>query len=91
MAVAKKFEEKANLEEKWYGTKYCSEKIPAEKLESWSNAPLNKNLNLPGPNEFIPSEFDLVRHYHRILFIFLKMRKRKCFFTYRQNVILIII
>lgn len=59
MAVAKKFEEKANLEEKWYGTKYCSEKIPAEKLESWSNAPLNKNLNLPGPNEFIPSEFDL--------------------------------
>ena len=44
MVVAKQFENIAKDEEKWYGTKYCREKIPQEKLDLWSNAPLHDKL-----------------------------------------------
>merc|ERR1711963_694497 len=59
MVVAKQFENIAKEEEKWYGTKYCSEKIPQEKLDVWSNAPLHDKLYVPPRNEFIPSDFSI--------------------------------
>ena len=46
MVVAKQFEDIAKEEEKWYGTKYFSEKIPQEKLDLWTNAPLHDKLHV---------------------------------------------
>lgn len=49
-----------NAEERWYGTKYGVHKIEASILEYWSSADLNSNLQLPEPNPFIPTNFDLL-------------------------------
>ncbi|XP_058128643.1 insulin-degrading enzyme [Anopheles coustani] len=49
-----------NAEELWYGTKYGVHKIEASILEYWSSADINNNLQLPEPNPFIPTNFDLL-------------------------------
>ncbi|XP_053683115.1 insulin-degrading enzyme [Sabethes cyaneus] len=58
--VGQKCEEKANRVEKWYGTKYASEKVPKSVLDSWAKADMNEKLHLPKPNPFIPTDFELV-------------------------------
>jgi len=58
--VAKSFEKCANQTEKWYGTKYCIEKIPENKLSEWREAGLNDKFRLPARNEFIPTNLEVV-------------------------------
>jgi insulysin len=64
MVVGQKFKDKiftANLSEKWYGTKYSLEPISADDFQKWNNAGLHESLHLPLKNEFIPSNFDIVK------------------------------
>ena len=55
--MAKIFEPLTTKEEKWYGTKYFTQKIAEDKINAWSSAPMHERLHLPGPNEFIPRYF----------------------------------
>ena len=57
--VAQQFEDKCTDTEQWYGSKYKSEKLPADKLSSWSNCGQHDNLRLPDKNDFIPTNFSL--------------------------------
>ncbi len=57
--VAQKFADVATTVEPWYGTKYKTDKIPAEKISKWTNAALNEKLQIPEKNDFIPTDFDL--------------------------------
>jgi insulysin len=57
--VSKKFESTADQTEKWYGTKYKMEEISQELMKKWQDAVPSNELQLPGRNEFIPSNLDL--------------------------------
>uniref|UniRef100_A0A182J3K6 Insulin-degrading enzyme n=1 Tax=Anopheles atroparvus TaxID=41427 RepID=A0A182J3K6_ANOAO len=46
--------------EQWYGTKYGVHKIDPAVLEYWASSDMNENLQLPEPNPFIPTDFDLL-------------------------------
>jgi len=64
--IAQRYEEKCTEAERWYGTKYKVENIPAEKIASWENCGINEKLRLPEKNDFIPTNFDLVdRDWHK--------------------------
>lgn len=58
--VGKKFEDKTDLKEKWYGTDYSISHLSEDVLQKWSNAGFHENLRLPDRNEFIPTTFDLM-------------------------------
>ena len=58
--VGQQYESVAVKEEPWYGTKFHTEPIKSEKLDSWAVAPLHPNLHLPEKNDFIPTDFTLV-------------------------------
>lgn len=58
--VGKKIENICNSTEFWYGTKYHTEKISSSTLKEWKNSGLNNNLELPEPNPFIPTNFDVL-------------------------------
>jgi len=60
IVVSKSFEKCAKQTEKWYGTKYCIEKIPENKLSEWREAGLNDKFRLPARNEFIPTNFEVM-------------------------------
>ena len=62
--MAKIFEPLTTKEEKWYGTKYFTQKIAEDKINAWSSAPMHERLHLPGPNEFIPRYF----HFYGCIF-----------------------
>ena len=64
--VGQKCEERAVDAEKWYGTKYVSEKIPMDILKDWATSDVNKNLHLPEPNVFIPTDFNLLAIDHDV-------------------------
>ncbi|CAN8074625.1 unnamed protein product [Agarophyton chilense] len=51
---------KTTMTEKWYGTPYCVEKIPADTFAKWNASLCDPKLYLRGSNPFIPSEFDLL-------------------------------
>lgn len=57
--IGKKFQDRVNQKEKWYGTEYQVEEIPDVKLKHWGSCGLNDKLALPVRNEFIPTVFDL--------------------------------
>ncbi|VDH94622.1 Hypothetical predicted protein [Mytilus galloprovincialis] len=58
--VSKKFEDKTNIKEKWYGTDNSVEDIKNSKIQMWSKCGENENLTLPEKNDFIPTDFELV-------------------------------
>lgn len=58
--VGKKIADKCTESEKWYKTKYHSEKIEKAIIEEWKNCGTNDKLCLPEPNLFIPSDFSLL-------------------------------
>jgi insulysin len=48
--------------EKWYGTEYTCQSIPAELMEEIKRAETQTaNLHLPGTNEFVPTNFEVER------------------------------
>ncbi|XP_060069479.1 insulin-degrading enzyme-like [Ylistrum balloti] len=57
--IGKKFQERVNQKEKWYGTEYLVEELTEAKLQQWASCGLNDKLTLPARNEFIPTVFDL--------------------------------
>ena len=58
---SKSFEGKTDSKEKYYGTNYKIENFSSEFLESIKNPGINPNLKFPEPNEFIPTNFDIVK------------------------------
>ncbi len=58
--IAKKFADIATETERWYGTKYKSERLSDEQLKTWTETPVHESLAIPPKNEFIPTNFDLV-------------------------------
>jgi len=59
--VSKAMADKAVETEKWYGTKYGLEKIDKDELLKWEKPGFNDKLHLPHKNEFVPSNFELLR------------------------------
>ena len=59
--VGKKFSGIVDSQEKWFGTKYHSQDIPHQTLNSWKNCGLSDNLSLPPINDFIPNDLNIKR------------------------------
>jgi len=57
--VSKKYESVADQTEKWYGTKYKIEEISTELMKKWQDSVPSNELQIPGRNEFIPSNLEL--------------------------------
>ena len=57
---AQKFKSIADSKERWYGTEYKLEDIPASLLKKWSSADISEDLALPPKNEFIPTDFNIL-------------------------------
>jgi len=58
--ISKRFEGKMELTEPWYGSKYNLRKIDPQLIDQWSTASTIEELHLPSPNEFIPTNFEIV-------------------------------
>lgn len=58
--IGQKIADKCTETEKWYNTKYHSEKIDKSTIEEWKSCGINETLQLPEPNLFIPSDFSLL-------------------------------
>ncbi|XP_042894803.1 insulin-degrading enzyme isoform X2 [Parasteatoda tepidariorum] len=58
--VGKKFSDICIKTEKWYGTKYHLDPIKEKVIQSWKNVTIHPRLKLPLPNEFIPTNFELI-------------------------------
>lgn len=58
---SKTFEGKTDAKEKYYGTDYKVENFSLELIEKLKNPGINENLKFPEPNEFIPTNFDIIR------------------------------
>jgi insulysin len=57
--VSQKYESVADQTEKWYGTKYKIEEISTELMKKWQDSVPSNELQIPGRNEFIPSNLEL--------------------------------
>ena len=57
----RKFESCCDETEPWYGTRYGVSRIPESTLTAWREAGLHDALRLPDVNEFIPTNFELVK------------------------------
>ena len=64
--IGQKFQDSADQKEPWYGTNYSIEDISENTLDQWSNAGFHPNLNMPLPNEFIPTDFELATPEERV-------------------------
>ena len=60
VAVGQKFKDKATSTEIWYGTKYITETIDDAKIKAWENTESHPRLHMFEPNEFIPTDFEMV-------------------------------
>ncbi|XP_045474818.1 nardilysin-like [Harmonia axyridis] len=49
-----------NKKEKWFGTLYTDEEIPPEWIDRWQNAKPDPDMNLPLPNQFLTTDFELL-------------------------------
>lgn len=58
--VSKRFEGKTDLTDPWYEAKYNFRKVDPCLIERWSAVAHMEELHLPAPNEFIPTNFDIV-------------------------------
>ena len=58
--LSQKFEGKTDLVEPWYGSAYNTRKIEPELIDLWSRVQSIPELHLPGCNEFIPTDFEIV-------------------------------
>lgn len=60
MVVGSFVEGSTDATEKWYGTAYRMEEMPASTVEKWRTVKPDAGLAIPGKNPFIPTKFDLV-------------------------------
>lgn len=58
---SKSFEGKTDQKEKYYGTDYKIIDMSAELIEKLKNPGHNDRLKFPEPNEFIPTNFDIIK------------------------------
>ncbi|MCL7040495.1 hypothetical protein MKW94_029754 [Papaver nudicaule] len=56
---SKKFEGQTDMVEPWYGTGYSLENINSSVIQQWISASPNRNLHLPAPNVFIPTDLSI--------------------------------
>nr|XP_027070779.1 insulin-degrading enzyme-like 1, peroxisomal isoform X1 [Coffea arabica] len=57
--ASKKFEGNTDMSEPWYGTSFSVEKITSSQIQQWKESVCEKQLQLPAPNMFIPSDLSL--------------------------------
>jgi insulysin len=48
--------------EQWMAAEYTIKEVPHSKLTSWNESNLHPDIDLPGINPYIPTNFDLVKH-----------------------------
>ena len=60
-SAGQKFESSCDRTEPWYGTRYSVSRIPEATLAAWRSAGVHEALRLPEVNEFVPTDFDLVK------------------------------
>lgn len=58
--MSKAFEGKTDRKEKYYGVNYSYQDISKERIARWTDVDFNENLKLHQPNEYIPSNLELV-------------------------------
>lgn len=58
---SKSFEGETDLKEKYFGTNYKIENFSQSFIELISNPGINENLKFPEPNEFLPTDFEIVK------------------------------
>ena len=57
--VSQGFTSAAKDTEKWYKTRYFTEKLPASVLKRWEAAPRIQGITFPSPNPLIPSDLSI--------------------------------
>ncbi|CAL1352436.1 unnamed protein product [Linum trigynum] len=57
--ISKKFEAEAQTVEPWFGTRYGIEKITSSTIQDWIHSAPDKNLHLPVPNVFVPTDLSV--------------------------------
>ncbi|KAG1368760.1 Insulin-degrading enzyme-like 1, peroxisomal [Cocos nucifera] len=65
---SKKFEGCTDSVEPWYGTPYTIEKVTASTIQQWIENTPDKNLHLPKPNIFIPTDLSLKHVQEKVKF-----------------------
>ena len=58
--ISKAFEGQTDRKEKYYGICYSFEDIAQERVDKWTDVEFNENLKLHSPNQYIPTDFELV-------------------------------
>jgi insulysin len=60
--ISKKYKDKTDLTEQWYGTQYRIRPIEPNEIKSYNECGLNDSFHLPAKNPFIPQDLSLVKH-----------------------------
>ena len=58
--ISKVFEGQTDRKEKYYGINYSYEQIAQERIDRWTDVEFNENLKIHTPNEYIPTDLELV-------------------------------
>ncbi|CAI0374959.1 unnamed protein product [Linum tenue] len=75
--ISKNFEGEANMVEPWYGTAYSIEKVPTSMIQNWVQSAPDKNLHLPLPNVFVPTDLSVKDAKEKVVLPTL-LRKSSC-------------
>ncbi|CAH1784511.1 unnamed protein product [Owenia fusiformis] len=59
-AIGQKYQGTTDKVEEWYKTEHSIEHISNDTIQKWKDAGLHDKLHLPLPNDFIPTNFDIV-------------------------------
>uniref|UniRef100_A0A0K8TGT7 Nardilysin n=1 Tax=Lygus hesperus TaxID=30085 RepID=A0A0K8TGT7_LYGHE len=62
MYISKNHGVPCDQEEFWFKTKYSSQPIPEQWMTTWKNIEMNPEFDLPEKNEFITTDFTMVKH-----------------------------
>jgi insulysin len=58
--VSQKFDGNTSSKEQWYGTDYSMEKIDQARINQWEHAVVPKEMHVPKPNPFLPTDFTIL-------------------------------
>ncbi|KAI4330509.1 hypothetical protein MLD38_028795 [Melastoma candidum] len=74
---SKNFQGSTDMIEPWYGTAFSVENISSSQIKEWMESSPNKDLHMPEPNIFIPTDFSLKNEEEKIVHPVL-LRKSSC-------------
>ncbi|RWS24697.1 Insulin-degrading enzyme-like protein [Leptotrombidium deliense] len=88
--VGKIFEKEADQCEKWYGAKYTVSDMDASFLQQLQNVKTPEAVHLPAPNEFVPSNLELVEREDKFNTPSLLINNETCRLWFRQDNIFLV-